>query len=105
MSTTIAPGATVEKDITDEEVYQFEFADNLPAGAVISSHSVLQQALTPASARPLAIDQDGHTSTTVTMRVAGGQQKALYRVGVTIRTNETPTRTRTKSFKVYIKDQ
>jgi hypothetical protein len=105
MSITIRPGMLVPKDPEDREVFVFDFTDNLPSGASISTKTLGAVALQPPTAHALTLDQDSNTTTTVTVRVSGGKLGSVYRVWCQIVTDESVPRTRRKSFRLEIKEQ
>lgn len=115
----VRDGALVTQDPNDARVYVNDWdTDNLASGVIISSHTFtvtqLRGAATPALTKDSEAilaswtDESGHvyaTTRTTRLRLSGGSLGALYRIDETIVTNESPTQTKDRHFKLLIQQK
>lgn len=100
---TIAPNELVIKDPASERLYQFDFDAMLAAAAEIASQTITITG--PDSV--LTHDNDGVVSGNrkVNTRILAGTLGATYTVTCRIVTNETPTQTEERSFRVLVEQE
>jgi len=115
----VRDGAFVSQDPNDSLVYTMDWdTDNLLGSATISGHvfaiTQLRGGATPALAKdsesilPAWTDSEGHTYAalrTTQLRLTGGPLGAVYRIDETITTNESPSQTKNRHFKLGIRQK
>lgn len=103
MSITIAPNELVIKDPASQRLYQFDFDDMLAALAEIASATIT---ITGDDA-VLTHDNDAIVTGNrkVNTRVLAGTFGKRYTVTCSIVTNETPTQTEERSFRLLVEQE
>lgn len=109
MSTlTIAPGALVSKDPSDIKVYVFDWdTSNLAPTVTIQNSTWTIKAIRP-SITDVALTKDqesvaaGNRKTQV--RLSAGTLGQVYEIANKIVTNETPSQTKERSFRILIEN-
>lgn len=106
---TILPGDQVTKDPSDVKVYVFDWdTNNLAAAVTISTSSWTITALGP-SATDTALTKDSESvlagSRKTQLRLTAGTVGQRYEIANKIVTNETPSQTKERSFRVLVLNQ
>jgi hypothetical protein len=105
MSTTFRPGALVVKDPDEQEVYDADWdTEHLATGVTITNSVWTITRLSGVPTGLMTFDNDTVSSggRTTQLRLLGGTEGQRYRVTNEIVTNETPARTKDRSFFVLI---
>jgi hypothetical protein len=106
---TIRPGDQVTKDPSDAKVYVFDWdTQNLGAGVIIATSEWSITPIRPSLTDALLLDDSdsilaGTRKTHV--RLTGGTYGQIYEVANRITTNETPSQTKERSFRILIEQQ
>ena len=106
---TIRGGQTIIKDSLDHSVYLLDWSDVFAAGVELVDEGAIDVAAEWGDGSPtleadaLAVSDDNPLG--VHVRLSGGINGARYRVSHLVRSNETPSQQKQKSFFVVIEDQ
>lgn len=105
---TVRPGDLVTKDPSDELVITFDWdAENLAVGVLIQSHAFTITTIRPTGDTALTKDSESLLSGSrkTQLRLKAGTVGGLYEVADKITTNESPTQTKERSFRVLVQDR
>lgn len=108
MSTSLRAGAMVVKGPAESEVYLMDWdSEHLAAAVTIATSSWTITLISGASTGLMTKDNESipALSRTTQVRLIGGTEGQTYDVSNTIVTNESPARTKDRSFKVLIQDR
>jgi hypothetical protein len=105
---TIRNGDLTSQDPNDQLVYRFDWdTDNLLTGVLINSSSFTITQIAGATTTALTKDQESIVagSRQTQLRIAGGDVGALFEIANKIVTNESPTQTKERSFRLLIEEK
>jgi hypothetical protein len=108
MASTIKDGGLISKDPSDVSIYVVDWGEEkLSDDAEILTSTFTVSAVRPTSATLITKDQEGIVTGNrkTRVRIAGGEANALYEVTNRIVTDESPSQTLERSFRVLVEQR